>query len=64
MFEHDIKHQPKHVHDIIKLNAADRLGSMKMLPRIIEKLLDLGLLKPLTDIQKKSVFSILCLQET
>ena len=63
VFEHDIKHQPKQVHDIIKLNAADRLGSMKMLPRVIEKLLDLGLLKPITDIQKKSVFSILCLQK-
>lgn len=63
-FEHDIRDQPKQVHDIIRLNAADRLGSMKMLPRVIEKLLDMGLLRPLTDIQKKSVFSILCLQET
>ena len=52
------------MHDIIRFNATDRLGTMKMLPRVIEKLLDLGLLKPLTDIQKKSVFSILCLQET
>ena len=64
VFEHDIKNQPKQVHDIIRFNATDRLGTMKMLPRVIEKLLDLGLLKPLTDIQKKSVFSILCLQET
>ena len=33
------------------------------LKRIIEKLLEKGLLEPLSDIQRKSVFSIICLTE-
>lgn len=59
IFEEDKKHFPKHMHESVKAMTLNTLGSASMIPRIVEKLLEHGELKPLTDIQKKSVFSIL-----
>lgn len=54
---------PEHILPEVKfIWATNALGNPQMLPRVIEKLLDRGVLQPLTDIQKKSVFSILCIQ--
>ena len=52
---------PAHMHPVLKEWYTNVLGAMTMLPRLIERLLEKGLLSPLTDIQKKSVFSVMFL---
>ncbi len=42
--------------------SAGCLGAGTMIPRITEKLLERGVLKPLTDVQRKAVFSVLCIR--
>ena len=64
IFEEDKKHFPKHMHEVVKAMSMNNLGAGFMIPRIVEKLLESGELKPLTDIQKKSVFSILFCKST
>ncbi|MBR4346780.1 MAG: hypothetical protein IKP75_07590 [Oscillospiraceae bacterium] len=59
--EFNLKKHPKHMHGLIREFYTNILGAMTMLPRVIEKLLKSGQLEPLTDIQKKSVFSVLFL---
>ncbi|GEM_PF-903891 len=59
--EYNLKNHPKHMHPLLNEWYTNVLGAMMMLPRIIEKLLEQGQLAPLTDIQKKSVFSVLFL---
>lgn len=59
IFEEEKKHFPKHMHEVVKAMTLNSLGSGWMIPRIVEKLLENGELKPLTTLQKKSVFSIL-----
>ena len=59
IFEEDKKHFPKHMHEVVKAMSMNHLGAGLMIPRIVEKLLENGELTPLSDIQKKSVFSIL-----
>lgn len=61
--EFNHKKHPKHMHGLIKEWYTNVLGAMTMLPRVIEKLLESGQLQPLTDIQKKSVFSVLFLAD-
>ncbi len=61
--EHNMKYHPEHIRPLVKEWYTNVLGAMTMLPRIIEKLLENGSLEPLTDIQKKSVFSVLYLAE-
>lgn len=61
--EFNLKKHPKHMHGLIREWYTNILGSMTMLPRVIEKLLESGQLEPLTDIQKKSVFSVLFLAD-
>ncbi|MBR1765297.1 MAG: RNA polymerase sigma factor [Ruminococcus sp.] len=55
------KRHPAHMQALINEFYVNVLGAMLMLPRVIEKLLESGLLRPLTDIRKKSVFSVLFL---
>ncbi len=50
---------PAHMHGLVRAFYTNVLGAMTMLPRVVEKLLESGQLRPLTDIQKKSVFSVL-----
>ena len=61
--EFDLKKHPKHMHALIKEWNTNVMGAMTILPRVIEKLLESGELEPLTDIQKKSVFSVLFLAD-
>ena len=49
------------MHGLVREFYTNILGAMIMLPRVIEKLLENGQLMPLTDIQKKNVFSVLFL---
>ncbi|SDB29053.1 RNA polymerase sigma factor, sigma-70 family [Ruminococcaceae bacterium FB2012] len=60
---YNIKRHPKHMHGLVKAWNTNVLGAMTMLPRVIEIMLRNGQLAPLTDIQKKSVFSVLFLQK-
>ncbi|MDE6728070.1 MAG: RNA polymerase sigma factor [Oscillospiraceae bacterium] len=55
---------PEHIRPVAKaVFCTETLGSAMLIPRCIEKLLEKGKLKPLTDIQRKSVFSVLCLSD-
>ncbi|MDE6030012.1 MAG: sigma-70 family RNA polymerase sigma factor [Oscillospiraceae bacterium] len=53
---------PEHMHTVLKnMTCTNVIGGSQMVPRVVEKMLEKGMLKPLTDIQRKSVFSVLCL---
>lgn len=41
----------------------NQLGAAQLIPRCVEKMLANGVLKPLTDVQRKSAFSVLCICE-
>lgn len=43
------------------MECANLISSSELVPRCVEKLLEKGELKPLTDIQRKSAYSILCM---
>ena len=54
---------PEHMHPELKnLTCTNVIGGPQMVPRVVEKMLEKGMLKPLTDIQRKSAFSVLCLK--
>lgn len=44
------------------MECANLISSSELVPRCVEKLLEKGELKPLTDIQRKSAYSILCMR--
>ncbi len=53
---------PEHMRPVLKcIHCTNVISNPCMIPRMVEKLLEKGLLKPLTDIQRKSVFSVLCM---
>lgn len=55
---------PEHILPAVKaIFSINQLGCAQLIPRCVEKLLANGLLKPLTDIQRKSAFSVLCICE-
>lgn len=55
---------PEHMRPVAKaVFCTETLGSPQLIPRCVEKLLKKGELKPLTDIQRKSAFSVLCVCE-
>lgn len=54
---------PEHMLRAAKcLYCTNQISSSQLVPRCVEKLLEKGELKPLTDIQRKSAFSILCMR--
>lgn len=54
---------PEHMHPVLELmTCTNIISNPHMIPRTVEKLLEKGLLKPLTDIQRKSAFSVLCMK--
>ena len=54
---------PEHIRRAAKaMYCTNQISSSELVPRCVEKLLAKGELKPLTDIQRKSVFSILCMR--
>ena len=55
---------PEHMRPAAKsIFSINQLGSAQLIPRCIEKMLANGVLKPLSDIQRRSAFSILCICE-
>lgn len=51
---------PEHMHPVVKAAKCEGIiCGAGMLPRCIERLLDKGLLKPLTDVQKKAALTVL-----
>lgn len=55
---------PEHMRPVAKaVFCTETLGSPQLIPRCVEKLLENGELKPLSDIQRKSAFSVLCVCE-
>lgn len=60
-FEAWKSHYPEHMHKTLEyIHCTNVISNPCIIPRTVEKLLKKGLLKPLTDIQRKSVFSVLC----
>lgn len=57
-YEHDKEHYPEHMRPLVKLYCKNTLYNGAFVPYLIEKMLEKGILEPLTDIQKKSVFSV------
>lgn len=52
---------PEHIRPVARaVFCTETLGSPQLIPRCVEILLERGELKPLTDIQRKSAFSVLC----
>ncbi|MCM1166249.1 MAG: hypothetical protein NC401_09615, partial [Ruminococcus sp.] len=53
---------PEHIQPLVKaVFCTETLGNPDIIPRCVEKLLEKGLLSPLTDIQRKAAFSVLCM---
>lgn len=63
LFELQKNAYPEHIRRAAKaMYGTNQINSSQLVPRCVEKLLENGELKPLTDIQRKSVFSILCMR--
>ena len=58
MYEISAKNFPEHIRPIVKLYCTHMLSEGHFIPYLIEEMLDRGMLKPLTDLQKKSVFTV------
>lgn len=53
---------PEHILPAARaMYCVNQISRSELVPRCVEKLLEKGLLAPLTDIQRKSAFSILCI---
>lgn len=59
MYEYKKDKYPAHIHPIVRLYNTNHLSGGHFIPYLIEEMLDRGMLKPLTDLQKKCVFSIM-----
>ncbi|MGN0609949.1 MAG: RNA polymerase sigma factor [Oscillospiraceae bacterium] len=57
-YDRDKEHYPEHMRPLVKLYCENTLYNSAFVPYLIEKMLEKGMLGPLTDIQKKSVFSV------
>lgn len=49
---------PAHIRPICRMYCTNALAEASFVPYLIEKMLERGMLKPLTELQKKSVFSV------
>lgn len=54
---------PAHIRPICRMYCTNALVEASFVPYLIEKMLERGMLKPLTELQKKSVFSIFLYQK-
>lgn len=54
---------PKHILPIVKSYSTNCLSDGLMVPYVIEEMLERGMLKPLTDLQKKSVLAMIMYRE-
>ena len=55
--ESEKEYYPEHIHPIVQLYNTNSLSGGIMIPYIIEEMLERGMLQPLTELQKKSVFT-------
>lgn len=54
---------PEHILPIVAFNSAGALNSSIFVPYLIEEMLERGMLAPLTDLQKKNVFTAIAYKE-
>lgn len=54
---------PAHIRPICRMYCTNALAEGDFVPYLIEKMLERGILKPLTELQKKSVFSVFLYQK-
>lgn len=54
---------PAHIRPICRMYCTNALAEGDFVPYLIEKMLERGMLKPLTELQKKSVFSVFLYQK-
>lgn len=57
-YKEQCQYYPEHIRPLAKLYCTDCLNESLFVPYLIETMLEKGILKPLADLQKKSVFSI------
>ena len=58
-YEYKKDKYPEHIHPIVKHYSTSVLSNGTFIPYLIEEMLGRGMLDPLTELQKKNVFSIL-----
>ena len=58
-YERSEKYYPEHIKPIVKLYSTGILSDGTFLPYLIEEMIERGMLMPLNDIQKKSVFTVI-----
>lgn len=63
MYEYAKDKFPEHIHPLVKLYSINPLGDSLMIPYILEEMLERGMLKYVTDVQRKGVLSIIMYQE-
>ena len=54
---------PEHMQELVKQYTCNAIQSSNFIPYVIEQLLEQRLLKPLTDLQKKSVLTVIAYKE-
>lgn len=54
---------PAHIRPICRMYCTNALAEGSFIPYLIERMLERGMLKPLTELQKKNVFSVLLYQK-
>lgn len=59
MYEYDKDKYPEHIQPIVKFYDTNNLCDGHFISYLIEEMLERGMLKPLTELQKKNVFSVL-----
>lgn len=59
MYEYEKDKYPPHIQPIVRLYNTNNLSGGHFISYLVEEMLNRGMLKPLTDLQKKCVFSIM-----
>lgn len=62
-YEYKKEKYPKHMQELVKLYCMDSFWEGCVVPYVIAELLERGMLKPLRDLQKKSVLTVIAYKE-
>ncbi|WP_302625854.1 RNA polymerase sigma factor [uncultured Eubacterium sp.] len=62
-FEINKKKYPKHLEELVKYNNSGGFSDAVMIPYVIEEMMKREMLQPLTEEQKKAVFTVVCCVE-
>ncbi len=62
-YEYKKDKYPEHMQELVKQYCTDSLHGGCIVPYVIAELLERGMLKPLTDLQKKSVLTVIAYKE-